>query len=296
MLTEREPVKVRAGLRRLRNEVRVATTTGTALNRLGASEHPKSEALAAAIGLAVHAAPDDDARNWINRIDALRDGLLACKVPLDPEGLDGGASNKLIGEAAMGTTHRDWGTLQLLMVRALDPASCLELGASLGISGAYIAAGMRLAAASNSERSEGRLVSYEASLARARHAVRTWETLDLANAEVIADRFEPDDARLPEIAPIDFAFLDAHHEPAATLAFTDAVLAHLSPTGVLLFDDIRWSPGMETAWHELRANDRVAASVDLGRVGICMYRTRSDSASVHVSVASRLSGSMISAT
>jgi predicted O-methyltransferase YrrM len=289
-------MKVASIVRRLRNEVRVLTTTRRAPARLRAAEHPWASALAGAIDATVRQDLDSEASAWIDKIDARRNQLLASTELLDPDGLDEWVSDKVIGDAAGGTTHRDWGTLQLMMVRALDPSSCLELGASLGISGAYIAAGMHLAGSGDPALSEGRLVSYEASLARAPLAAATWVALGLDNASVIAERFEPDDACLPEIGPIDFAFLDAHHEPEATVAFTHAVLAHLSPHGVLLFDDIRWSPGMERAWDHLKHGPRVAASIDLGRVGICMYGPDEAAAPVHVAVASRLRGSMITAT
>ena len=54
-----------------------------------------------------------------------------------------------------------------------------------------------------------------------------------------------------------------------TLAYFEQLLPHLSPAGVLVFDDVEWSAGMADAWSRIRSDHRVGLAVDLFKVGIC---------------------------
>ena len=56
---------------------------------------------------------------------------------------------------------------------------------------------------------------------------------------------------LEEISPIDFAFIDGHHDREATLSYFKQILPFMAKGGVMLFDDIAWSDGMREAWREI---------------------------------------------
>jgi predicted O-methyltransferase YrrM len=73
-----------------------------------------------------------------------------------------------------------------------------------------------------------------------------------------------------EQAPVDFAFIDGHHDEHATVAYFRQILPHLGRSAVLVFDDISWSPGMERAWKTVTADERVGLAVDLSAIGICL--------------------------
>lgn len=227
-------------------------------------------------------------RSWVGRIDAVRQQLLGEERPLDPEDLDQGGSPKSVAQAARGTSHRDWGALQLQLVRELSPRVCVELGTSLGVSSSYLAAGLQL-------NEKGSLTTFEVSRARAVVARDTWTQLGVRQVDLVNEAFHPDVRALRELGPIDFAFVDAHHEHRRTLDFAAALIGRLSPHGVILYDDIRHSIGMQHAWYELRAAPRVAASVDLGKVGICLYGERGELEPVHVAITSPLEGAAIEA-
>ena len=74
----------------------------------------------------------------------------------------------------------------------------------------------------------------------------------LSNVSVFVGRF---DIVLPklleEISPIDFAFIDGHHDREATLSYFKQILPFMAKGGVMLFDDIAWSEGMSEAWREI---------------------------------------------
>jgi hypothetical protein len=42
---------------------------------------------------------------------------------------------------------------------------------------------------------------------------------------------------------------------------------------IIVFDDIHWSAEMQRAWNEISADDRVATSIDLLRMGVVFFRS-----------------------
>ncbi|NJB84566.1 putative O-methyltransferase YrrM [Lewinella marina] len=68
------------------------------------------------------------------------------------------------------------------------------------------------------------------------------------------------------------AFLDGDHRHAPTLDYVNRLLATATDESVIVVADIHWSPGMETAWAELKAHPRVTASVDVYHFGILFLR------------------------
>jgi predicted O-methyltransferase YrrM len=75
---------------------------------------------------------------------------------------------------------------------------------------------------------------------------------------------------LEENAPIDYAFVDGHHQEEPTVAYFREILPFLCERSVLVFDDISWSEGMERAWRVIKAHESVKISIDLRYVGICI--------------------------
>ena len=75
------------------------------------------------------------------------------------------------------------------------------------------------------------------------------------------------------MAPVLF-FIDGNHTYEATMRYFNHVAhkAVLNKT-IIVFDDIHWSEGMQRAWLEICADDRVATSVDLLRMGVVFFRS-----------------------
>jgi predicted O-methyltransferase YrrM len=154
------------------------------------------------------------------------------------------------------------------LIRHFRPRTGLELGTCLGLSAAYVAAALH-------ENGTGRLVTLEGGTALARLARRHLDALGLgARVKIVEGRFR---RTLPGVlarhAPIDFAFLDGHHDPDATLAYVDRLAPHLADGAVLVFDDIAWSLGMRRAWRTLCRDARLPITVDLWTVGLGWYRS-----------------------
>lgn len=274
-------------LRDAKRTLHVHTVSRVQLRRLARGPAPAA-ALAAAVGATIDHRLDPGEREWVDRIEALRQRLLANDDPLG-EGVDPGLgtpADKTVGEAAVGTSPRHWGIVLMKLVRELGATTCLELGTSLGISAAYMAAGMSL------DGGLGRVITLEGSGFRADRALRHWDELGLTQPEVVLGDFDETlGPAVTEAGTVDCAFLDGNHEPGPTLRYTDQILAGLAPRGILAFDDIGWSQGMTEAWRAVSTDPRVEVALDLQKMGICSYPGGTDHTPVHASITTRPSSS-----
>ena len=125
---------------------------------------------------------------------------------------------------------------------SLAPKTILELGTCCGFSSSYMSF-----FAPNSK-----IYTIEGSPNIAEIAKENHRFFGLSNVSVFVGRF---DIVLPklleEISPIDFAFIDGHHDREATLSYFKQILPFMAKGGVMLFDDIAWSEGMKEAWREI---------------------------------------------
>ncbi len=77
------------------------------------------------------------------------------------------------------------------------------------------------------------------------------------------------DKTLADIAPIDFAFIDGHHDKDATVNYYRQILPFMAKGSVMAFDDISWSEGMKEAWEMIVAEAGANKCENLGKIGIC---------------------------
>jgi hypothetical protein len=56
---------------------------------------------------------------------------------------------------------------------------------------------------------------------------------------------------LAAASPVDFMFVDGHHDQRATLRYFEMALNYLADDSLAVFDDINWSDGMDRAWAQL---------------------------------------------
>lgn len=160
---------------------------------------------------------------------------------------------------------RRWGLFLHLCAEAFDARVILETGTCLGISGAYLA----------SIPSRPRLVTLEGSEAFATIAKGTLAAVS-DNAVVVLGPFErtlqPTLDRLgEENVNVNVAYIDGHHEEAATLHYMRALVPHLAPEALVVLDDIHLYRGMWNAWRTLASSPGVAASVNVGRFGLLVF-------------------------
>ena len=238
-----------------------------AVRRIRAADVDGAGALARAIdGIRGAGIPAAEAE-WSDRIEAWRRRFASREGPISVE-LPSGECRQLPPRqlAAVGSIHRPWGVFLMRLASELEPRSCVELGAAIGISTAYQGAALGLSG-------RGRLRTIERVPTLAELARETLDVLGIDRAEVIEGRFDDvlEDV-LAEAAPVDLAYLDAGKGREHNLRQFERLLPSLAPGAVLVMDDIHWSREMRSAWRQIRSHERVALSVDLWRLGACVIR------------------------
>ena len=150
------------------------------------------------------------------------------------------------------------------LVNYRRPATVLELGTSLGLTTAYLAAAD----------SRHRVVTFEGCSNVAAVARETFAALRLRNIEIVEGNL--DDTLAPALAalgsPVDFAFFDGNHRYEPTLRYFELCLAHRTDESLFVFDDIHWSEEMERAWAAIQAHPEVRLTVDLFHIGLVFFR------------------------
>ena len=250
------------------------------LHGLDPSGHASS-AVRTALQQAIRSRPSSEEREWITQIERLRALLRSSPQALDIVDYGAGPGHRYdtgqaeidpvhihtrtLGEVTRSSKPPRWAYLLLRLIREVRPESVLKMGSNVGISACYQAAALELNGA-------GRLLTLEGAPVLATRSARSIEELALSHrASVIEGRFKDTlDNALDELKPIDMAFLDGCHLEAPTLNYTERILAVAAEEAVLVFDDIRWSPGMAAAWSTIAADPRFALTLDLRSLGIAV--------------------------
>lgn len=192
----------------------------------------------------------------LDDLEAARRRLLADQSHFDDR--EGGATVGRFTKKA--SKSPAWCRFLHTFTRGLAPSTAVEMGTGVGISAAAIASGMPPG---------GRVWTVDLRPESGEQARRLLHSLGLA-VTVVTGRFAAvlDDV-LAEAAPVELLFVDGHHEHDATLRYTEQAAPRLAPGAVVVYDDIRWSEGMQRAWETLRSQDRWAWTADLGELGVC---------------------------
>lgn len=254
--------------------------------RVAKSSSPWSAAVVAVVNDVRENRLSTEETEWIARIEALRSQLArqsdrqvtftdyGAGDPGKEYGADDMANGVVVTRnvadiSAKGGLKYSWLLLLFKFVRAFKPSSCVELGTSLGMSAAYQAAALAI-------NGKGRLITLDGAAALAQIATENWESLGLAkHVHAKPGRFQDTLGEvLRESTPVDYAFIDGHHDEQATVAYFEQFLPCLAPDAVLIFDDIMWYEGMKRAWHRIESHPSVKLAVDLGVVGVVVVSNR----------------------
>jgi predicted O-methyltransferase YrrM len=242
----------------------------------GCGCHQAGKILEALISLQPGAGFTQTDRDWKDRIEIERERLLTRHEPLSDGSLgppvlyDEGVS---IEQACRVSKAPKPALLLYLLTRTLKPHSVIELGTNVGISSAYMGAGLHVTSGHAS-----RITTLDASPYRQRLAKEVHRNLGIDNISYVDGLFvDTLPAALAASGPVDFAFIDGHHQYQPTLDYFEEILKFSIPDAVFVFDDIRWSDGMKQAWSRIQSDERLGVIVDLSTIGICTRRQNDNS-------------------
>jgi predicted O-methyltransferase YrrM len=225
------------------------------------SDDPAARRVAAALA-AVSGEPSATFSRWSGRIEAERARLLADDREIEvlapgPGGTDDPVVlRKVLSDVtARVSSSPKRARLLYSLIEEFRPEVALEMGSGVGISTSYQAAACAEAG--------GRLVCLEGAPGLAAVTAGVLERSGLRNrVDVRVGWF--DDTLPPALAEgVAYAYVDGYHQREPTLRYHELLVEHTRPGAVLVYDDIRWSEGMEEAWSVIAADPRVAVSVDL---------------------------------
>jgi predicted O-methyltransferase YrrM len=147
------------------------------------------------------------------------------------------------------------------LVKRHTPLKVLELGTCCGFSAIYISKALK-------DRAE--IHTIEGSEQTALLAQENFANAKCKNVISHIGRFNDVLPKiLPAIAPLDFVFIDGHHDKNATLEYFETIKPYLATNALVLFDDISWSEGMCEAWREIQNDKTIKSFKDYQKVGLC---------------------------
>ncbi|MDD2530648.1 MAG: class I SAM-dependent methyltransferase [Bacteroidales bacterium] len=187
------------------------------------------------------------------------------KVSRSPQEMNTGIVNSTTySKVVKASKSPFWSLFLHKLIREFQPEKGLEFGTSLGLSAAYLASGMTI-------NGKGKLITMEGSLSLVESAIKNFTKIGLINIETVQGRFADNlDKVLTENNPLDFVFIDAHHDKDATIGYFQTILPYLSENCIVVFDDIRWSRGMKKAFSLITENPRIRFVFDLKEMGVCI--------------------------
>lgn len=136
----------------------------------------------------------------------------------------------------------------------------LELGTSLGLSGAYLA----------SSHENVNLTTIEGCPVIADLANSNFKQLNLKNIHQKVGQF--DHILATDTNQYDLIYIDGNHQYQPTIEYFRFALEHTHDDAFIIFDDIRWSKEMESAWEDIIKSDKVHVTMDFFQFGIVCKR------------------------
>ncbi len=213
---------------------------------------------------------DDRTRPEFAAVEQLREELLASDRTIEVNDLGAGSRvldrpvRQVADIARTALKPPRQARLLFRLARYFNPATVLELGTSFGLTTLYLALGAE----------EGTVTTVEGCPCTFQIAQHHFERSRLGNIRPVLGSFR---TRLPEVLRtmerLDMAFIDGHHEKAATLDLFDQCMTRAHEDSLIILDDIHWSRGMEEAWEEVKARPRVTVTIDLFDMGLVFLRS-----------------------
>jgi len=144
-----------------------------------------------------------------------------------------------------------------------QPENILEIGTSLGLATSALALGNK----------KSEIITLEGCAETSKVAQQQFKKFGLTNIDPIITKFT-DYLNSPNLKSeiINLIYIDGNHQKEATLQYFDLLLPTITNDSVWIFDDIHWSPDMESAWETIKKNPKVTVTIDTFQWGIVFFR------------------------
>ncbi|MFP3859602.1 MAG: O-methyltransferase [Bacteroidales bacterium] len=139
----------------------------------------------------------------------------------------------------------------------------LELGTGLGLSTIYMAMG-----------NPGCIIkTVEGCQEKLEYAKKKFKEEGFKNIQARNGEFGEELPKiLDEIQHLDLVFIDGNHNYSSTLNYFNMITLNCHNDSIVILDDIHWSPGMESAWEQIKQHSEVRVTIDLFRLGIVFFK------------------------
>lgn len=179
------------------------------------------------------------------------------------------------------------GRLLNRLVSYFNVRNVLELGTSLGISTAAVAAGNKTqittiegcpATAEVAEKhlQEFGLNNIELKVGEFNKVLREQYSVKSKNESISKSQIPNSNSQKttnqPQPQPFDLIFFDGNHQKGATLDYFETLLPLVHNDSLMIFDDIHWSKDMEEAWEEIKLHPAVTVTIDTYYWGLVFFR------------------------
>lgn len=202
-------------------------------------------------------------------IEQMRKSLLASTETLQVTDLGAGSLTNAGRERKVSDITRHaakpakFGQLFYRLIEYFQPEYLLELGTSMGMSTSYMA-----------KAAPGATVhTIEGCPNIAARAAKNFASLQISNIKQHTGNFDTVlPALLKEMPRLDYVYIDGNHRSAPTLAYFEQCLEKVHDGSLFIFDDIHWTPDMESAWHTIQQHPRVTFTIDLFFIGLVFFK------------------------
>ncbi|MGI8584724.1 MAG: O-methyltransferase [Chitinophagaceae bacterium] len=202
-------------------------------------------------------------------IEETRNELLQDKRVVDVEDLGAGSlavpfrKKKISDIARSSLKSKKFAQLLFRIVQYYKPNNIVELGTSLGVTTAYIAAANKTS----------QVFTLEGAKNIADIAQENFQKLDVQNVIQIQGNFDDTLPQiLSQIQKIDFAYVDGNHRKEPTSHYFDQLINKSTHSTIFIFDDIHWSKEMEEAWKEIQQHNDVTLTINLFFIGLVFFQ------------------------
>lgn len=151
--------------------------------------------------------------------------------------------------------------LLLRLVQYFQPQNILEIGTSLGLATSALSLG----------NTNAKITTLEGCPQTAKIAAEQFQSSNLKNINLLVTEFDFYIQNLNS-QKFDLIYFDGNHQKESTLNYFNLLLPTITNDAVWIFDDIHWSPQMESAWEAIKQNPSVTLTIDTFQWGIVFFR------------------------